>query len=406
MKNPKDSKQDKKKGQKGGKHKNKDDKDQEDLPVDLVFCFQSGIILQDLLKKADYIGTYTTSNSKSKMSKMIGSQIDMKLKNQQELEKIFDSLIKEKTSKVALVEEEAINKLNVEINKYAEELKSSTNSICKTLDENPDIPKNLIKAKRDQKIMVTDLSKFFDDFILGKLNNFNAVIENYNNKKINIDSLRKEEMKYFRELKQLNENLAKEEADYNKDQLEMNQNLLRMKKLLAKTKLEENLFIEYQKNQIAALSALHKSNFKEEENKMRKEIKDKEEEKEKISKLNEFVYAYLKEQKLRYEAENSQWEKKKKAKFELNEEMRNALIEKNNQRKTNIETLQKKIQNYRLANEHLTKVASELNYTNFNTIHGPDVKLPPIYNVPEQKEPEQPKNENDIPIPEQPEPVV
>ena len=201
-------------------------------------------------------------------------------------------MIIEKTSKVALVEEEDINKLNAEINKYAEELKSSTNSICKTLDENPDIPKNLIKAKRDQKIMTTDLSRFFDDFILGKLNNFNSVIENYNNKKINIDSLRKEEMKYFRELKQLNENLAKEEADYNKDQVEMNQNLLRMKKLLAKTKLEENLFIEYQKNQIAALSALHKSNFKEEENKMRKEIKDKEDEKEKISKLNEFVYAY------------------------------------------------------------------------------------------------------------------
>ena len=57
MKNPKDSKQDKKKGQKGGKHKNKDDKDLEDLPVDLVFCYQAYIILQDLLKKADYIGT-------------------------------------------------------------------------------------------------------------------------------------------------------------------------------------------------------------------------------------------------------------------------------------------------------------------------------------------------------------
>ena len=94
--------------------------------------------------------------------------------------------------------------------------------------------------------------------------------------------------------------------------------------------------------------------------------------------------------------------KKKKAKFELNEEMRNGLIEKNNLRKTNIENLQKKIQNYRLANEHLTKVASELNYTNFNTIHGPDVKLPPIYPIPEQKEPEQPKNESDVPIPEQP----
>ena len=54
---------------------------------------------------------------------MIGSQIDNKLRNQQELEKIFDDLIIEKTSKVALVEEEDINKLNAEINKYEEELK-------------------------------------------------------------------------------------------------------------------------------------------------------------------------------------------------------------------------------------------------------------------------------------------
>ena len=78
--------------------------------------------------------------------------------------------------------------------------------------------------------------------------------------------------------------------------------------------------------------------------------------------------------------------------------MRNNLIERNNNRKNNIESLQKKIQNYRLANEHLTKVASELNYTNFNTIHGPDVKLPPIYNVPEQKQlGEQNKNENNEP---------
>ena len=44
---------------------------------------------------------------------MIGSQIDMKLKNQQELEKIFDDLIIEKKLKVPLVEEETINKLNV-----------------------------------------------------------------------------------------------------------------------------------------------------------------------------------------------------------------------------------------------------------------------------------------------------
>jgi hypothetical protein len=327
------------------------------------------------------------------MSKMIGSQIDNKLKNQQELEKKFDDLIKEKTAKVDLVEEEAINELNKKINECAEELKLSTNSIVKTLAENPDIPKNLLKAKRDQKILITDLEKFKDDFVIGKLNGFNALVESYINKKINIDNLRKEEMKYFRELKQLNENLAKEENDYNKDQAEMNQNLFRMKKLLAKTKLEENMFIDYETNHINALSALHLSNFKEEENKMRKEIEDKNNEREKISKLNDFVYTFLKEQKQRYEEEKKQWDQKKTSKETYNEKIRNNLLDKNNQRKVLIEDLTKKIKNYRFANDHLTKVASELNYTNFNTIHGPDVKLPPIDNVPEQIELNSPSKE-------------
>ena len=386
MKNPK-SPGKHAKGERGGKNKNKDDKELEDLPVDLTFCFQAGIILNECLKKAEYIGAYTVSNSKSAMSKMIGIQIDNKLKKQQEFKKKFQNLIAEKAKKINLIQEEEINKLNEEINICAEELKSSTNDICKTLSENPDIPKNLIKAKRDQKIMINDLKKFQGDFVIGKLNNFQEIINSYISQRINIDDLRKEEMDYFKQLKVLNENLSKEEADYNKDQLEMNQSLLRMKKLLAKTKLEENIFYQYEENHIKALSALHESNFKEEENKMRREIEEKEKEREKITKLNTFVNEYLKDQKKYYEMQRALWEKKKTEKGDENGKLREKLQDKNTKTKNMIEQLTKDIQNYRMANDHLMDVASQLNYTNFNTIHGPDVKLPPIDKVPEQLDP-------------------
>lgn len=381
------------------KSKKQDDKDLEDLPVDLTFCFQSQVILQEELKKIEYIGTYTVSNSKGAMSKMIGSQIYNKLQNQEELEKHFEELIIEKSSKVDLVEEEDINRLNKEINKCAEELKESTNSICKTLAENPDIPKNLIKAKRDQKLLLNDLQKIQEDLVNGKFDNYNIINTNIINKKINIDDLRKDEMKLFRELKKLNEDLAKEEADYNKDQAEMNQSLFRMKKLLAKTKLEENIFIDYQKNHIFALNDLHQSNFREEESKMRKEIEDKRKERENITKLNEFVYTYLKEQKHNYELQKMEWELKKKEKEAINEKIRNNLYEKNQLRRKNIDELTKKIQNYREANNHLEEVASQLNYTNFSIIHSsPDkITLPPINPIPEKKieaEPEQIQPEN------------
>lgn len=386
MKNPKSPGRHAK-GERGGKNKNKDDKELEDLPVDLTFCFQAGIILNECLKKAEYIGAYTVSNSKSAMSKMIGIQIDNKLKKQQEFKKKFQNLIAEKAQKINLIQEEEINKLNEEINICAEELKSSTNDICKTLSENPDIPKNLIKAKRDQKIMINDLKKFQGDFVIGKLNNFEEIINSYISQRINIDDLRKEEMKFFKQLKVLNENLSKEEADYNKDQLEMNQSLLRMKKLLAKTKLEENIFYQYEENHIKALSALHESNFKEEENKMRREIEEKEKEREKITKLNTFVNEYLKDQKKYYEMQRALWEKKKTEKGDENGKLREKLQDKNTKTKNMIEQLTKDIQNYRMANDHLMDVASQLNYTNFNTIHGPDVKLPPIDKVPEQLDP-------------------
>ena len=382
MKNAKSGKR-----EKGGKYKNKDDKELEELPVDLTFCFQAGIILNEALKKAEYIGAFTVSNSKSAMSKMIGIQIDNKLKKQQEFEKKFQNLISEKAKKINLIQEEEINKLNEEIKLCAEELKSSTNDICKTLEENPDIPKNLIKAKRDQKIMINDLKKFQPDFVICKLNNFKQVIESYESQKINIDDLRRDEMKYFKQLKVLNENLSKEEADYNKDQIEMNQSLLRMKKLLAKTKLEENIFYQYEENHIKALSALHESNFKEEEKKMRREIEEKEKEKEKTTKLNTFVFEYLKEQKKYYEMQRALWEKKKTEKSDENGKLREKLQDKNTKTKNMIEQLTKDIQNYRMANDHLMEVASQLNYTNFNTIHGPDVKLPPIDKVPEQLDP-------------------
>ena len=384
MKNAKGAKHGR--NEKGAKSKNKDDKEEE-LPVDLTFCYQAGIILNEALKKAEYIGAFTVSNSKSAMSKMIGIQIDNKLKKQQEFEKKFQNLISEKAKKINLTQEEEINKLNEEIKLCAEDLKSSINDISKTLSENPDIPKNLIKAKRDQKIMINDLKKFQGDFVIGKLNNFNQIIESYVGQQINIDELRKEEMKYFRELKVLNENLSKEEADYNKDQIEMNQSLLRMKKMLAKTKLEENIFYQYEENHIKALSALHESNFREEEKKMRREIEEKEKEKEKTTKLNTFVFEYLKEQKKYYEMQRALWEKKKTEKSDENGKLREKLQDKNTKTKNMIEQLTKDIQNYRMANDHLMEVASQLNYTNFNTIHGPDVKLPPIDKVPEQLDP-------------------
>jgi hypothetical protein len=251
----------------------------EESPMDLTFCFEAIVTIEEALSKLNYVGNYTYSNSANVMSKSIGQQIDNKMKRQQELEKHFEDLIKEKTSKIELVDQEDINDLVKRIQKCAEDLKASTNNICKSLAENPDIPVNLKKAKDDKTLIIGKIQDVKDDLVFGNLKKFNDIIDEINRNAINIEEKRKREMSLFEQLRKLNEDLAKEEAEYIKDSKNLNNRLLQEKKKLAKTKMEENIFKEYRKNELDALKTLKETNFNEDELNLLKEIDEKTKEK-------------------------------------------------------------------------------------------------------------------------------
>lgn len=260
---------------------NKDkDKDQETGPlIDLTFCFEAMITIEEALNKLNFIGTYTYSNSANAMSKSIGQQIDRLMKHQQELEKKFEELIVEKTSQVDLVDQAQIVELTDKIQKCAKDLKDSTNNICKSLAENPDIVQNLDKAKQDKELVKGNLEKIKVDLINGNFNEFNAILERIKINNINIEDLRKKEMNLFERLRKLNEDLAKEEQEYIKDSKHLNNKLVIAKKELAKTKMEVNILRDYRKSELDALKNLKFQNFNDAENQFQKEIQEKNKEK-------------------------------------------------------------------------------------------------------------------------------
>lgn len=246
---------------------------------DLTFHFESIVIIEEALNKLDYIGNYTYSNSASAMSKSIGLQIDNKLKKQQELEKEFEDLILDKIKKVVLVEEKEIEELIHRIQKVADDLKLSTNSICKSLAENPDIPTNLRKAKEDKTYITTKLNEIKEDLSHGNMTKFLKIIEDIKRKTINIDEKRGEEMKLYKQLKQIETELGKEEAEYSKDVLNLNKRLLAEKKKLEKAKLEENMYKNYREKEVDASRTLKMANFKYNEEGMNSDINYKNKEK-------------------------------------------------------------------------------------------------------------------------------
>lgn len=260
-------------------HHKKDKEENQEAGIDLTFCFEAIVVLEEAMRKLNYIGNYTYSNSANVMSNSIGQQIENKMKLQRELEKKFEELIVDKSSKTELLEEEKINQLIKHIQLCAGELKKSTNDICKSLSENPDIPMNLKKAKDDKNIILSKVSEIKEDLINGNFNKFEQILKEIERNSINIEEKRTREMELFEELRKLNDVLAKEEADYLKDTKNLEARLLAEKKKLAKTKMEENIFKDYRKNQLDALKTLKKTNFKDDETNMEKEIQDKNKEK-------------------------------------------------------------------------------------------------------------------------------
>jgi hypothetical protein len=268
---------------------NKDKKDtKEELAdniMDLTFCFETLTIVEEAISKLNYIGNFTYSNSQNVMSNSIGQQIENKMKVQRDLEKKFGDLIIEKSGKTELLEENNINNLISQIQNCAEELKKSTNDICKSLSENPDIPKNLLKAKEDKNIILIILQEIKEDLILGKTDRFDSTVDNIVRNSIKIEEKRSDEMRLFKQLRNLNEELTKEESELQKETKNLENRLQAEKKKLAKTKMEENIFKGYRKNQLEALKNLKKTNFEDYEIAVNKEIVDKI--KEKVSRIFE-----------------------------------------------------------------------------------------------------------------------
>lgn len=228
------------------KDKDKEKQDETEKPSnDLVFCYEAIITFNDIIEKLDYIGKYTSSHSAGVMSKSIGLQIENLMKKQQDLEKEFEGLIKKKTGKTALLEEEEIKRLSVEIEKKADMLRNSTNNICKSLAENPDIPKNLRKALLNKDSFKEKFIMIRNKLIEGSFEMFKGIVENIKKNDINIQEKRNVEMNLFFQVRKINENLTVEENEFNQDKKKLNHRLAIEKKELSKAKMEEKLLSDY-----------------------------------------------------------------------------------------------------------------------------------------------------------------
>ena len=220
--------------------------DESEKPAnDLVFCFEAIITFKDSIDKLDYIGKYTSTNSAGVMSKSIGQQIESLMKKQSDLEKDFEKYIKEKSKKTELLDEKEIKEYNNKIANTANELRVSTNNICKSLAENPDIPHNLKKALKNKAGFQEELFKIKTYLYDGSFDYFKSLSETIEKNTINIEEKRRIETDLFIKVRDKNKKLNIDEAEFAKEEQNLNNNLGKEEKNFKKVQMEENLLRDY-----------------------------------------------------------------------------------------------------------------------------------------------------------------
>ena len=88
------------------------------------------------------------------MTEMKSEEIARMMTQQWGLEKQYESLVKLRSELKGLSNKHKLEEVKVDISKVAKDLKESTRTLCRQLQENPDVDGNQVKIKEDKKELI------------------------------------------------------------------------------------------------------------------------------------------------------------------------------------------------------------------------------------------------------------
>ena len=123
----------------------------------------------------------------------------------------------------------------------AKELKDSTRTLCRQLQDNPDVEGNKKKIESDKNDLIYRLELLNDELRDLSFGQFRQDIKDAFSEQGKFDRFRNEEKDLNLEIKKLNEDFKKAQDEYAKEANENNQEILSLKKAVNETKTDKDL---------------------------------------------------------------------------------------------------------------------------------------------------------------------
>jgi IQ domain-containing protein G len=125
--------------------------------------YKVSVILEGQLEKLSYLDALK-SNMGDEMAEMMSQEITRVMEQQRHLEKEYARLVTLRSELKGLSNKHKLQDIRQEILKVAKELKDSTRTLCRQLQDNPDVDGNQRKIKQDKNDLIEKLEQLNAEF--------------------------------------------------------------------------------------------------------------------------------------------------------------------------------------------------------------------------------------------------
>lgn len=152
-------------------------------------------------------------------------------------------------------------------------MKDSTRTLCRQLQDNPDVEGNKKKIENDKNDLIYRLELLNDELRDLSYGQFRQDIKDALSEQGKFDRFRNEEKELNLEIKRLNEDFKRAQDEYAKEANENNQEILTLKKQVNETKTDKDLQVQYRDRETRGKLACQQRIFDKEKQHLQEKIK-------------------------------------------------------------------------------------------------------------------------------------
>ncbi|EAR99234.1 hypothetical protein TTHERM_00625950 (macronuclear) [Tetrahymena thermophila SB210] len=285
------------------------------------------IILRDATERLTFLDTINRQDDLS--SELAGYEISKLLKKQKNLENQYADLVQLRTSLTGIQNKKNLIETQTKIVDVAQNLKESTKKLCRLFKENPDLESDALKVKKDRIQFMAVIEQLIQMVQNNSLTKFQSMTTLELEDQDRLRKLIFREKELYQEIKKLQFDRNQENKEYDNEQKDTNLKIQNLKERLLYKKARAQLKNQYKEKEARAEEGTQQRMYEFEQKQLKEKINNLKQKTDTENMVHEQLRNFLIEKEDQIKQKSDEWAKKvETCREQLQEEIDRLTVEK------------------------------------------------------------------------------